>query len=120
MSLSFPSLARTLRPGRALHLLQNSVEACKARLPDRPILLEPRARFSERLPFEAAWPPLRVLPNTDQSRPFENLQVLGDRGLSDGEGLSELRDRSFAKREARQNRAARGIREREERVIEPT
>src|SRR5262245_31333397 len=116
--LSFHSPAGTSRcRRRALHLLEKSVETCEVRLPDRPVLLEPRARLSERLPFETAWPPLSVLPNTDQSRPLEHLQVLGDRRLADGEGVRKLRDRGLSERKTREDRAARRICERQERVV---
>ena len=101
-----------------MHLLEKSVETREICLPDLPVLLEPRARLGERLPFEAAGPPLRVLANADQSRPLKHLQVLGDRRLADGERLGEFRHRGLSERKTREDGATRRIGERQERVVQ--
>jgi hypothetical protein len=45
----------------------------------------------------------------EQPGGLQHAQVLGDGGKRNIEGRGELRDGGFAKRQARQNRAARGV-----------
>src|SRR5687768_17318427 len=106
MALSPLALAHPPCPGwRPLHLLQQAVQPLEVRFPDLPILLEPGTRLGERLALEPPGAPLRVLPDTDQPRALEELQVLGDCGLTDGERLCQLRDRRLPERQSGQDRA---------------
>jgi hypothetical protein len=61
---------------------------------------------------------LCILTDRDQPSALEDLQVLRDRGLTDGERFPELRHRCLAAREASQDGAARRISEREECGVE--
>jgi len=54
----------------------------------------------------------------DESRLFQDLQVLRDRGERDVERLRELGDSELAERESSQDRAPRRIGERAERPVE--
>src|SRR5438552_18244187 len=98
------------------------VEQCLGTLvsahPQPAIALEPLGGVGERLRHEPPWPPLCVPAAPYEAGALEDLQVLRDRGLADGERLRQLRDRRLPRGEPRQDRAPRGIGERGERRVE--
>src|SRR6266498_1002478 len=88
------------------------------------VLVQPAVRLSpfgdllQRCRLEPGGPPLRLPAPCDQSRPLEHLQVLGDRGQSHVERLRQLGDRGLPRRESREDRPPRGIRESGERAAQ--
>src|SRR2546422_7080420 len=93
----------------ALQFLEVAVQLVEALLPVAPVILDPVGDVLERIRLEPARPPLRLAAALDQSRALEDLEVLGDRRKADVEGLGQLQDRGFARSEAREDRAPRGI-----------
>src|SRR5260221_2748430 len=102
----------------ALQLIEQRIEALEAAFPKPAVPLQPPARFRKRLRLEPAGTALRVAAARNQARALQHLEVLGDRGLTHRERLRQLRHRSLAGREAREDRPARWIGERGERRIE--
>src|SRR5882762_2358366 len=96
----------------ALQLLEVAAQPVEALFPVAPVVLDPVGDVLERIRLEPAGPPLRLAAALDQARALEHLQVLGDRGKADLEGLGQLHDRGFAGGEACEDRAPRGIGER--------
>ena len=66
-------------------------------------------RLVERVGLHPARPPLGLPAADDQTRALEHLQVARDRGQAHRERLGQLADCRLPLREARQDRAARGI-----------
>src|SRR5579863_1836108 len=102
----------------ALQLLQVVLEPIEALLPEDAILLQPVCRMLERMRFEPPWAELRITTATDQPSALEHFQVLRHGGEAHVERPGQLVDRSFAGNEAREDGAARGIRECGEGLIE--
>src|SRR6266568_3151899 len=98
-----------LRLVLALQFLQVDIELVEALLPVAPVVLDPVGDALERIGLEPAGPPLRLAAALDQARALEHLQVLGDGGKADVEGLGEFHHRDFARGEAREDRAPRGV-----------
>jgi len=63
----------------------------------------------EGLGLEAAWPALCVAAAGNQAGALEDLEVLGDGGLADGEGCGELGDGGLTGGEASEDGAPGGI-----------
>src|SRR5262249_10910453 len=102
----------------ALQLFEQRIEPLEIRLPDRAVLVDPRAGLGERLRLDPARAALSVLTARDQPRALQHLQVFGDRRLADAERRRQLRHRSLSPRQPREDRAARGIGEGGERGVE--
>jgi hypothetical protein len=71
--------------------------------------LDPRSGLVERVGLEPTGSALAVLPDGNQSRALEYLEVLGDRRLAQVERGSELGNRRLALGEPREDRAARRV-----------
>src|SRR5439155_11949967 len=95
----------------ALQLLEIAVQPFEALLPVAPVVLDPLGDVLERIRLQPAGPPLCLAAALDQARALEDLEVLGHGRKADLEGLGQFQDRSFARGEAREDRAPRGIRE---------
>jgi hypothetical protein len=94
------------------------IQPFEIRFPDLAVPLDPGARLRERLRFDPPRATLGVLPDRDEARAFQDLQMLGDRRLADPKRSRQLRDRRFALHEPREDRAPRGIGEGHERGVE--
>src|SRR5215470_10769490 len=97
-----------------LHLAQIVVEAIEALLPKAAIVREPVVDVLQPVRLDPARAPLRFAAARDQAGALQHLEVLGDGGQADVEGLGELGDRGLAEREAGQDRPAGRIGERRE------
>src|SRR5881628_1746433 len=98
-----------LRLVLALQFLEVAVQLVEALLPVAPVILDPVGDVLERIRLEPAGPPLRLAAALDQARALEHLQVLGNGGQADVEGLGQFQYRAFARGEPRKDRAPRGI-----------
>ena len=92
-----------------LQFVKQSIEALEVALPELTVTLEPLAGLGERFRFEATGPALGVTAPGDEPGAFENLEMLGNRGLAHGERLGELVDGSFPGGEMGEYGATRGI-----------
>src|SRR5437868_12865119 len=90
--LALPAMSLLLR----FQLLQIGVEAIEPLFPDRAKTPGPLGGFFQRGRLQPARAPLRVAPARDESRPFEDPQVLRDRRHAHGERLGQFRDRPLA------------------------
>ena len=97
-----------------LHLLEVIVQACKLPFPEAAKGLDPVSDILERNRDKPAWTPLRVAPAHYQAGALQHVQVLGDRGLAQGEGLHEFRYIRFSSRETSEDSASCGIPKRAE------
>src|SRR5262245_32333315 len=93
----------------ALQLLEVPAQLVQALLPEAPVELDPVGDALTRARLQAASAPLRLAAALDQPRALEHLEVLGHRGQADVEGLRDLEHRGFARSEAREDRAPRGV-----------
>src|SRR5690606_597710 len=94
------------------------VETLEVALPDLAMALDPVRGGLERLRLEAPRSTLPDLAHGHEARALQHLEVLGDGRLADVEGRGELPHRRLSGRQTREDRAAGGIREREERGVE--
>src|SRR5262245_61567 len=99
-------------------LTQVRVEAVEALLPEAPVEGRPVGDVLEGRRLQPARTPLRLAAAGDQSGALEHLQVLRDRRHAHVERLGELGDGRLARREPRENGAARRVRERRKRRAE--
>src|SRR5947207_14704573 len=83
-----------------LQLLQVFVESIETVFPEAAVVLHPIGDFPQRTGVELAGTPLRIAAAGDESRPLEDLEVLGDRGEAHVERLRELGDRGLARHQA--------------------
>src|SRR5712692_3941577 len=93
----------------ALQLPEVAVQLVEALLPVAPVVLDPVGDVLERIRLKPAGPPLRLAAALDQPGALEHFQVLGHGGEAHVEGLGQFQDRGFARGEAREDRAPRGI-----------
>src|SRR5262245_38492062 len=98
--------------------LQIGVQAVQALFPEAAIAFQPVVDAPECARLDPAGPPLRLATARDEAGALEDLQMLGDGGRADVEGLREFRYRRLTEREPRQDGAARGIGERRKRSAE--
>lgn len=84
-------------------------QAVETLVPELAILLHPIGNVAQWLRFEPAGPPLRLATLRDQAGALQYLEMLGNGGRAYLERLGELRDRCFARRETRKDRAASRI-----------
>src|SRR5258708_37532492 len=103
LALNFVHLALVLQ------FLQVAVELVEALLPVAPVVLHPVGDVLERIGLEPAGPPLRLAAALDEARAFQHFQGFRDCRQAYLERLGQVKDRGFAGREARGERASRGI-----------
>src|SRR6266540_605868 len=103
LALNFPRLVL------ALQFLKVGTQLVEALLPVAPVVLDPVGDVLERIRLKPAGPPLRLAAALDQPGALEHFQVLGHGGEAHVEGLGQFQDRGFARGEAREDRAPRGI-----------
>src|SRR6266542_4848437 len=103
----------------SLDLVQVLVESVVTLLPEAPISLGPLGDLPERPSIEPGGPPLPLSASSYQPRSLEYLQVLRDRREAHIEWLRQLGDRGLSRRQPRENRPSRGIREGRERAVQP-
>src|SRR5688572_1188200 len=101
-SLLASTLALLLR--LCLHLEEIVLEPIEAVLPQAAVVLEPVVRVPERAWLEAARAPLCGAPARDETGALQHLEMLGDGGEADVEGLRQLRHRRLPQRQPRQDR----------------
>src|ERR1700761_5516253 len=87
----------------SLHLLQHTVEAREAFVPEAAEAAEPLIDLFQRHRRNVARTPLRLAGARDQAGMLQHLQMLRDRGKAHVEGLRQLQHRGLAEREARQD-----------------
>lgn len=95
-----------------------SGQAIEASAPESAVELEPVLRARQCLGPQPATPVLANPLIRNERSLFQHLEVPRDRGERDVEGFCKLPDRRLAAREPSQDRAARGIRERTESMVE--
>src|SRR6185312_6694871 len=66
------------------------IESIETLVPEPAVVLHPIRDLTQRLRGQAAWPPLRLAPPSDQSGALQDLQVLGHGGQGHVERLGEL------------------------------
>src|SRR5438445_9939975 len=88
-----------------LQIAQIILEAIEALLPETAVMLEPVGGVLERPRPQAARPPLRVAPASDQTGAPQNFEMPGDCGKAHFKGLGQLSDGSLPRGEAREDRA---------------
>src|ERR1700704_4837841 len=98
-----------LRLVLALQFPEVAVQLVEALFPVTPVVLDPVGDVLERIRLEPARPPLRLASALDPARALEHLQVLGDGGQADLEGLGQFHDRGFPRGEAREDGTPRRI-----------
>src|SRR5258708_6635579 len=98
-------------PARSSKNRLDKYSEVEAVLPERAITLDPLRDTPKRSCLKPARPPLCLAAAADQAGPFENLEMLRDRGWADRERVGQLFHRGLAQCETRQNRAARWVRE---------
>src|ERR1700722_1413030 len=76
---------------RGFQLAQQAVKPHEGSLPIFAVPFQPLGCFSERAPLELARSPLRISPPDDKPRTFEHIEVLGNRRLTQIEGLHQFR-----------------------------
>ena len=74
-------------------------------LPEAAIALDPARCVLHRARLEAATPHATVLRVREQAGPLQHAEVLVYSGEGDAEGLRQLRDGRFPRRQMRENRA---------------
>src|SRR5712691_1181219 len=115
--LSLPPIVLLL--SSTLELVQVLVQPVVALLPEAAVPLGPLGDLLERPRLEPGGPPLPLPAPRDQPRPLEHLQVLRDRRQAHLERFRQLGDGGLPRRQPREDRPPRGIRERRERPVEP-
>src|SRR5438105_9932286 len=95
------------------------VEPIEALLPEDAVALHPLGGLPEPVRFEPGRAPLGVPSPRDESRALEDLEVLRDRRERHVEGLRQLRDRSLARGQPREDRPPGRIGDGRERRAEP-
>jgi hypothetical protein len=93
-------------------------EAIELVLPEAPIRVEPRRRLAHRSRQEPHATHAALPPPFDQVRPFEHGEVLADGRERHGERPRQLQHRGLPRREPRDDRATRGVRQGAEHPIE--
>src|SRR5271163_3947809 len=114
VALAVAAISRLL----LLHRREVSIEIVEPVLPLLSKGLDPIIDILESRRHELARPPLRIAPALDEAGVLEHLEVFRDRRLAEFERLHQLRNRRFAGRQPRKDRAPRGIGERRERAIQ--
>jgi hypothetical protein len=94
------------------------VQSVEALLPEHAVLRDPVGGRAERSGVEAAVVDTPLAAPLEEPGVLEHPEVLRDRRQGDIERLREVGDAGFSEREAREDGAARRIRERRERAIE--
>src|SRR5262249_36876917 len=89
-----------------LQFAQVLVEAVEPFLPKRAIVFQPFVQRLERSGLNAAGAPLRLAAARDEPGTLQHLEMFGDRGSADGEGLGELTHGRFSERKPRQDGAS--------------
>jgi hypothetical protein len=84
-----------------------------------PVRADPIGDIPQPLGAEAARPPLRLPPLFDEPGALEDLEVLRDGRQAEIERRGQLGDRRVARRQPREDRATRRVREGRERGAEP-
>src|SRR5262245_47358845 len=92
-----------------LQFLKVGVQTIEALFPELAVMFEPVGGAFKRRGVQTTGTPLCFAALADEAGAFEHAQVLGDRRKAHGEGLGELRDREFARSEAREDGAASRI-----------
>ena len=87
------------------------VERIELRRPKVLVGTDPFVRLLQRFNLQSAGPPLGVTAACDQSRVFQHFEMLGDGRQAYLERRGELLHRRLAQGKARENRAARGVRQ---------
>src|SRR5262245_34205298 len=78
-----------------LQLLQVQIEPIQPALPDVAILFGPAGHVLQRSRVDPAMPPLRIAAPRDETRAFQDTQVLRNGGHAHLEGLSQFRHRAL-------------------------
>src|ERR1039458_575923 len=78
-----------------LQILQITLEAIEALLPEAAVMLQPIRGSLEWTRREPAWPPLCLATTHDQPRAFQHLEVFGNAGKAHGKRLRQLGDRGL-------------------------
>ena len=102
-----------------LLLREEGVEPVEARAPESFVTLEPFARPCERTRPQADADDAPVLVPRDESRVFQDAQVLDEAREGNRERLRELADRMIALFQARKHGAPRRVRQGAEYGVEP-
>src|SRR4051794_29647108 len=100
-----PDMSLLLR----FEFLQIGLETIQTLLPHRAIVFGPFGDFLDACGLQPARPPLRLPPTCDESRAFENTQMLRNGRHAHVKRLGQFGDGAFAVDESRENRAAGGI-----------
>jgi hypothetical protein len=85
------------------------IQALETLLPVRSVLADPLRDLPQGPRPQPSWPPLRLAPTLDETSPFQDAQVLGDRGLGQRERRGQVLDRRLAGGEACEDRPSGGI-----------
>src|SRR5712691_6401489 len=115
--LLFPPIALLL--SSSLELVQVLVQPVVALLPELAVALDPLVGLLQRPGLEPGGPPLPLPPPRDQPRPLQHLQVLRDRRQAHLERFRQLGDGGLPRRQPREDRPSRGIREGPEGAVQP-
>src|SRR6266545_2953197 len=115
--LALPPIALLL--SSTLELVQVLVQPVVALLPEAAVPLGPVGDLLEWPSLEPGGPPLPLPAPRDEPRPLEHFQVLRDRRQAHLERLRQLGDGGLPRRQPREDRPPRGIRESRERAIQP-
>src|SRR5688572_299444 len=116
--LPLPPIALLL--SSSLELIQVLLQPVVAFLPETPVPLRPRGDLLQRSRLEPGWPPLPLATPGDEPRSLQHLQVLRDGRQAHLERFRQLRHRGLPRRQPRQDRPPRGIREGREGAVQPT
>src|SRR5262245_35255734 len=84
------------RAALSLQRAQVIVQAIEPRVPELPVVGQPRIDAAQRAGRQAAWPPLRRPRTRDEAGALEHFQMLGNGRPADLEGLGQLVDAHLA------------------------
>src|SRR6266540_202481 len=119
VSLLLPLPPIALLLSSRLELLQVLLQPVVALLPEAAVPLGPLGDLLEWPRLEPGGPPLPLPASCDEPRPLQHLQVLRDRRQAHLERLRQLGDGSLPRRQPREDRPPRGIREGPEGAVQP-
>src|SRR5271169_3680684 len=97
-----------------LQFPQIIVQTIETLLPELPVVFHPACNVLQRTRLQPARPPLSLTAARDQSGTFQHFQMLGNCRHAHRERRGQFRDRGFPRRQPRQNRPPRGVRQRPE------
>lgn len=93
-------------------MLQKGAQTVQPGIPELFVPIQPRERALERAPLEPATDHAADLATFDESRFFEDAEMLDEAGQRHRKGIGQCADRAFSVAQPRQHRTPRGIGER--------